>query len=540
MNIGREDPDGVLPATSTSVGVVPVELSGLSWAGPTTAARWTAHSPHARVTGDQRRGGCAIDFAGGVRVAIDTDLGHGVNIVAYPGLVRREFVGPRGQATATAMCPPTLPMVIVQWAGAASARATVKWESGDAPPHVGVDGGTVVSHTPRAVEVEWGDGPARSIVLSVGDSVVVQRCFNAAKHASAHAAAAGRGPDSEILSLETGVDEIDDGVAWLTSRVGGFALEGEDDATLARAVAALAVGSSAPAERALTVLGDHAAEVALLAGQLGRATGRTGAARRIATGHLAAASSDTGSTMMADGLEALADALRYGATEEEVGGLRARAKRAREGARSSGRRLPTIGSSRPTDADGWWGALLRGRPTNRDAKTPDRSLRGLPHRFRTTPDAAWSDWRTRISEGLSNHGEGPASWSPNGLVEAELLLAFVHGLLGYAADAPSGQFHLRPAIPSHWTAFACRGVPLGEAGVRLSYDKSTAGHRFTFTPEWGSVPASLVFGPSVPGPVRAVHIDGEAAPLEVSSSAERSAIQLQLPVDDERTVFLAS
>lgn len=538
MNPGREEPAGLLPA-ATPVGAVPLELSGLSVAGPTAAAAWSARSRHVVVTGEQRRGGCVAEFAGGGHISLSADGGHGVNIVVFPGLVRREFVGPRGQSTETVVCPPTLPMLIAQWTGAPSSALRVAWEPAGPTPHIGVDGGSAVKIEPHSLEIEWDDDAStRSLVVCVGEPDAARRCFAAAAHAASHAMATARGPDPEILSVGTGVEEIDDGVAWLVSRVERSAPTDDPESTLAQAVAALAVGSMSHAEEALGRLPDGSPEAVLLAGQLGRATGRIGAARRIASDHLAGQAAE-GGPLLADGLDALADALRYGATDSELRELRARAKRMRERT-DPGRQLPMIGAHVPSAVGtSWWAPLLRGRPSSA-AERSDRPLRSLPHRFRAAPDEAWTEWRGRVSEGLSHEGVGPATWSRDGVAEAELILAFVHGLLGYAADAPSGQFHLRPAIPSHWTAFACRGLPLGEGGFGLRYRRDGGEHRFTLTPEWGSVPASLIFAPSVSGPIHAAHVDGAEAPLQVDTSGGRSAVQLQLPLDDERSVVLSS
>ena len=92
-----------------------------------------------------------------------------------------------------------------------------------------------------------------------------------------------------------------------------------------------------------------------------------------------------------EALTGLADALRFGATPDEISELRTMSRALPTASPSpSGRRLPTIGAPQPQSG---LTTLVQGHPQT-----------GLAGRFRSDPDAAWVEWRQSLGKGLETDG----------------------------------------------------------------------------------------------------------------------------------------
>ncbi len=240
-------------------------------------------------------------------------------------------------------------------------------------------------------------------------------------------------------------------------------------------------------------------------------------------------------------LELLADALYRAAPEPLIEKLRRAAVPAAE---PGPVRLPMASPSRAGQELGpWLRSLLRGEPT----EPPGAELGGAAHLFRRDPDAAWAEWRASLAGGLEAGPAGPGTWDAadprHGSVApatSALLIGLAFGLLGMSPDAGVGRIRLAPRFPSHLLRFAVSGVPLGAAKLEMLYERDGGGHRFTLTPTRAAVPPTVVFEPGVPGGVRAVRIDGEAAELECREERGRTVVPAQLSLDGARSVEVLS
>lgn len=545
MSQDREDLDGILPAPLLDFGEVPVDRAGMYLAGAATGGRWLIDGEACRISGVQSSASMTVDFPGHASVEVRSDAGVVANLVVYPGLARREQVGPAGSVSAWALCPPTLPMAVFQWSGAGPASVGVIWP--DATVVIDHSGVRFVDNDNRPLGAAWilSGGTARasedgarldlhpnrslrSIVLVSGDEAIQARCLAALPHMRGHMLAASRARDEDRLRVASGVDEIDSGVRWLSARTGARAVNAEPSSPeiLALGLATLARGAWEDTRTLLQALPSDSSERAFLSARYTMSTGEIGPARECALSLLQGDYILDG-TLGAEALTGLADALRFGATPGEISELRTMSRALRSASPSpSGRRLPTIGAPQPESG---LTTLVQGKPRT-----------GLAGRFRSDPDAAWVEWRQRLGEGLEADGVGLGLWSDDGGREAELVLALMHGWLGFSADAPSGRFHLRPVIPSHWTHFALHGIPFGDAAVTLDYEVRGGAHRFTLSAERGGVPSSLIFEPNVRGEAARVFVDGAEADLEKEYAASRSLVRLELPLDATRLVVIES
>jgi hypothetical protein len=243
---------------------------------------------------------------------------------------------------------------------------------------------------------------------------------------------------------------------------------------------------------------------------------------------------------------ALADALLHAMPDDMLESLRRPiSKRA-----GTSRSLPMMGTASPEAAwAAWLEGLLAGKPRHPVPRGPSPdivSLRRATASFAVDPDAAWGEWRRSLGAGLAFGPGGPATWDDeaddeaddglDGSRTAEILLALVHGLLGLAHDAPAGRLTIAPRLPTHLTAFSVRGITLGEASMRLGYERSGQNHVFTLAPELAAVPPLIVFEPTVVGSVVEIRIDGALADLDVHRVEGLSLVPVQLPLDGPRRV----
>ncbi|MGD2068152.1 MAG: hypothetical protein PVI57_05660 [Gemmatimonadota bacterium] len=114
----------------------------------------------------------------------------------------------------------------------------------------------------------------------------------------------------------------------------------------------------------------------------------------------------------------------------------------------------------------------------------------------------------------------------------------LHGVLGARPDAPFGRLRLAPALPAHRTRFDVTGIRLGGSVLELSCRVREGRHTFVLRPTAGRVPTTLVFEPSVAGPVESVEVDGATAEVAPERGGGRTRVSLQIPLDQERRVTL--
>jgi hypothetical protein len=497
------------------------------------------------------------------------------NVLLAPGLARRELVGPTGRMTESILVAPTLPLVWLQYTpsgalGSEGLELVVDSGGTNSPSVVlsrvrsgllldaGEGRATLVAVPGAQLEIEHGSRGSRlivpavpelaslTVVLAVGTPLELRGALSAAAHTSAHAIRASAGP-VEGLALETGVEEIDDGVAWARVRTEGLAFRGRP--TIVTGLAALAASDEVSARQTLEAFPPDSLEHALLAGRFAGTFGASGPAAAAAATLRAAASRTASGELRRLAAGALAEGLRYAAPPPLISALSALSSEP-AAPTPTGRRLPVVGGpARPVavgaDSEArWLQSLLAGgpaEPPGRAVHADTITLRRSAATFSTDPDLAWRGWREVLSEGLRLGPWGPATWDAgqDGESEvrcAELLLTLVHGMLGLVVDAPVGRIRLAPRLPGHLRTFGVRGLAVGTARLRLDYESSGRVRRFTVSPEEASVPPLLILEPTIRGRARSARIDGKPADLDVHAVGDFSVVPVQLPVEGPRVL----
>ena len=526
----------------------------------------------------------------------------GVNFVLMPGALRRERSSPVGTVMEHLVVMPTLPLVVVQWSSSpvgddgtlqltitpggtevrydvrdgvlravgrdpdrsvavALCGGTGKWTLADDG-----DGRVLASHT-------MGGGGPLTLLVTEGSEATLRSALAAAAHLPAHERRAAS-PDTNGMRVLTGVPELDDSVAWASSRVRASLHRGaltrlgpgafrSGHQTFWSGLGALAVGDVESARRAVALLdgfGEGApsqatwpveAMAALLAARLALASGDASAARRHAqmildrSGTPSELSPEEGS-LWTLALEVLADSLRFAEADDRIEALRTLAARLGSSG-AGGRQLPMV-SDQPHRSGGVLLSVLAGRW----GRPPATGIGRLDDALRTwscfgeDADGAWSRLRETLRSGLVSGPSGPASWDEDDEVLAHgapvagaLLAAFSHGVLGYMPDAPSGRLHLAPRFPSHVRSFVVEGLRVGPASITLRYERSKTRHRFMLEPISARVPPMLVFEPSIPGTRLAeAQIGGTPADLEAIVEGARVRVRVQVPLEGPRTIDL--
>lgn len=544
--------------------------------------------------------------------ALRVDAGVSVNVVASPGLLRRERVAGGASWSETVLAPPRLPLVAVQLGpgpgspagvpvrGSAvllPGAAGVRWNAGEgvvaAADPGDPEGGVVLWVGPggsaEVLAAAEGGGLRVDFSAVAGPdapaTVVIGRSpghggdpLRAVPHLAGHLRAAAAGPAGGVR-LDTGVPDLDDGLAWARARVAAACHRSAVPTWAAfwTGLGALAGGDAEAAERLADRLLDGAsagtgapgdgteeprhAELALPAGALGPllaarlalATGVTGPALRALAAleereGAAAGGGRLDSSLRALALRTLADALRWRVGEERAEALRRRADAevARAGGgpgAEGGMRLPVVGGGSSREPADTSLALLdpgRGRPPVR----PGSPLEAWARLERGGAEEGYAAWRSALDAGLAEGGAGRGAWDPAGSMAPRagvLVCAVVHGLLGWRPDAPVGRARLGPVLPARLTRFRATGLRVGEAGMEMAFHREGRDHCFRLEPTAGRAPPTLVFEPTVAAPgVDAVQVDGREVELDLREGPGGIVVPVQLPLDGPRTVRITA
>jgi hypothetical protein len=147
------------------------------------------------------------------------------------------------------------------------------------------------------------------------------------------------------------------------------------------------------------------------------------------------------------------------------------------------------------------------------------------------PDQAFPDLRTALGRPVR---DGPPV---SALLPATALWTLVTGLLGVRSDAAFGRLQLAPALPASWARFTLKGLTMGDTSLDVDYRREQGRQHWRFTPTAGAVPCTLIFEPFLSlAPPLTVRVDGRRADVEVASRGARTAVRLQLPLDSERSL----
>ncbi len=118
---------------------------------------------------------------------------------------------------------------------------------------------------------------------------------------------------------------------------------------------------------------------------------------------------------------------------------------------------------------------------------------------------------------------------------------FIYGMLGVVPDASRGRVRLRPQLPQAWDRLVVERLRIGDCDVSLRYERYGDVHSFRLRQDRGAVPLRVVLEPALPTPrLERIRVDGVEARLETRSFGERLLAPLQVVLDAERTVELAT
>lgn len=600
----RIDPSLGSTAQAPPPGRLGLAEAPVARAGPAGSVPFVLEGEQMAVTGTERRGEHTF-WLGSRLVAcgLTTDGGAGVNVVTAPATLRRELVGAGGSLLETTLAVPTLPLAAVQWAPVPGGRpprgiqvaltllpghrnvryhvhgeflrAVPDGEAGSAMEirvhptptewsvREGADGGV-------DVRVSVAEGPIVTLLLAGGTAEAASRAVAAGAHLQAHEARAAAEADpatSETLTTATGVPDLDHAVAWAVARVRGGLARGavtSPDIAFWSGLGALSVGDGVTAARAVETLRGHGpgeipwllgppvpaeALATLLSARLTLLSGDPAPARQalLARGDLAArraAADPEAWALWSLAVATLADALRFGAPDEEIAALREAA--ALPAGRRSALRLPMAGEAAPASPAGTLGWLLGGgrrgeHPTIRPV--PGTPLEAWARCAGGDAEGGYAAWRAQVGSGLAGGHGGRGTWDtpsrpPGSAPGAGILLCgLAQGLLGLSPDAPSGRIRVAPALPRQVRAFEARGIRVGDARITLRYERDGRTHRFVLDPTRGRIPPMVLLEPSVPcAGLGGVRVDGATAGLDTGAESGRTRVRVQLHLDSVRTL----
>ncbi len=583
---------------------------GLALAGRAGDGRVAVEGERARAR-IRERGGVEAVLLDGVPAAsaLEVAAGVSVNVVASPGLLRRERVAGGASWAETVLVPPRLPLVAVQLRPGSGPAVRVagsvvllpgatalRWNAGEGMVAVSDDrhpdrsvvlwagpGGSVeVADAPAdggglAVSFSLEAGPDAPATVAVGlQGGGADDPLRALPHLTGHLRGASSGP-ADGVRLDTGVPELDDGLSWARTRTATAARRAREGtpawALFWTGLGALAGGDADAAERLTDLLlaagsDDGPGEPRgheealhlpsgplglLLAARLALATGNAGHALRALERRGDAgpgAFTASGASLGALALRALADGLRWSVGEDRTDALRREAD-AVEARRSGGRapgggmRLPVVGGGGGAPDPGAVARALLAHEEGVPEAPPGSPLGAWAHLRGGAGAEGYAAWRSVLAAGLGDGDAGRGAWddaSAGAAPGAGVVVAtLVHGLLGWAPDAPVGRARLAPTLPGHLTRFRVSGLGVGEAEAEMAFHREGPAHCFRLEPTAGRAPPSLVFEPTVAARgVDAVQVDGRAVELDLREGPGGVVVPVQLPLDGPRTVRITA
>jgi hypothetical protein len=106
-------------------------------------------------------------------------------------------------------------------------------------------------------------------------------------------------------------------------------------------------------------------------------------------------------------------------------------------------------------------------------------------------------------------------------------------LLGLETEAARGTLRFQPHVPSDWSSFVIRNVPVGPARIELKYSKDLDGITLEAgAPEGASGKVSIDFAPAVSlrAKVLGVALNGRATEFHVQTSGVDQHILVRIPL----------
>ncbi|MSR35630.1 MAG: hypothetical protein EXR95_03150 [Gemmatimonadetes bacterium] len=583
-------PDLALPRSPQLVAPLQGPSDTLAVAGAARPRPFLLTAAGASVRGTETRGIEGVESGGRMLLGrVEIRGATCGNVLLAPAQARRELLGRGGSLIEILLV--TSDGFSAQWTPASGSRPGdvelsllvpgSAWRT-DGPFLVAMEG-SVVRLLHLTPEAEWSVGEARgalAVSARIGSGEGAIRLLAAvgerAQDAEARVARLARGgearADGELqayrsrrLTVRTGVQELDDALAWAAVRL---------DAALDRDAAQvhdLAADEPFPfdpdARRGWTALGALAAGAPLDAPIALRSEIEAMVLARAATWRgrplpdaiaqpwIEAAMAGVPAPPAREvarraALLALADAVEPWQGKERAQAMRARATAAAAPTVRAGTlRLPTLGggvTGDPIPAVLAAALDLPGRtrflaPLDDPPPGLLRALTAWACLNELDLERGFALFRAHLADGFA-HGAG--LWPDGSRIHdpaaaALVPLVFLEGLLGARGDAHYGRLRLAPRLPPHWTKLGVGGIALRDATVRLDYEGEGGSHRFRVAQESGAVPLMLVFEPILVAAADcAVRIDGEPAQVDVLSIAGRTQVKVHLPLDREREISI--
>lgn len=140
-----------------------------------------------------------------------------------------------------------------------------------------------------------------------------------------------------------------------------------------------------------------------------------------------------------------------------------------------------------------------------------------------------------ITEVLSGDFYQPLSTSsPHQIWSAAMLVSpLLRGLLGLETEAARGTLRFQPHVPSDWSSFVIRNVPVGSARLELKYSKDLDGITLVAEAlEGASGKVSIDFAPAVSlrAKVLGVALNGRATEFRVQTNGVDQHILVRVPL----------
>jgi hypothetical protein len=121
------------------------------------------------------------------------------------------------------------------------------------------------------------------------------------------------------------------------------------------------------------------------------------------------------------------------------------------------------------------------------------------------------------------------------LDDADVVLRFVHGLLGAEPDATRHRLRLRPRVGA---GLEVRQVRFGDGSVALRVDVTGPGVRCVVEQDAGAIPVTVLLEPVIEGSLAGARVDGKPAELAPRAHEGGTLVPVQLVLDDARTLEL--
>ena len=536
---------------------------------------WTMSGRRARVILDGIGGVQRVEGDGGRLLdGVEVVGATGANVLLGPRCTRRELVLPGGSLSATVLVPDALPGVVLQWTGRAPGAPRelplrlllprglevrhlhrgpgILWVSGAAGGILlhapGVDAVPRASSEDGGTAIRWDlplrDGPATLLVMAAPEgerwTSLQALAGAAAHHRRGEILALGEGEPG--LALETGVGEMDEGVAWSRAWL--------RDRLLAVPGRPPGLHTTGPFPEGGASLAPDAGDAADAPAWIARAAAATGD-REVARAALGDLSWDTPWTRLhavlalaryvawtADGrpLESAApDVLETFTSPDALAGLPGPVVVAVHEALTAAGEAVEVGELSGLPRPGEAPAPSRMLPVLGSTPAPPPGAGGAHPwlatlAFREEPSAA-----LRARTGLAAVVSDPTTLDRG--TGAVAVLALIEGMLGARPDATFARLGLAPCLPPSWTRFRARGLRAGEGSVEVEWRREGELGTWTLRPREGSVPLTAVFSPWLPWPsIAGIRVDDGPAELEVERRGDWSRIRLQLPVDGPHTI----